>query len=189
MQWDRISWSEGPRPLYATQTLHCTQSFSTAASLGSLLCLGVFWIGGFGGLWFLVGGLGFFLLRGRIQRPPDTLEEVMVLFKAHITPREQCCMGLLTLPFSLTFHHKILGLNMTVDNVLLASINTLEQRMWGVLHRFFATCFTDISTSEKQSLLCTNVGFGSVPILKAMSLKTGMLLCFKKWYNLSMEHV
>lgn len=134
-------------------------------------------------------GFGFFLLRGRIQRPPDTLEEVMVLFKAHITPREQCCMGLLTLPFSLTFHHKILGLNMTVDNVLLASINTLEQRMWGVLHRFFATCFTDISTSEKQSLLCTNVGFGSVPILKAMSLKSGMLLCFKKWYNLSMEHV
>lgn len=135
-------------------------------------------------------GFGFFFLAwGRIQRPPDTLEEVRSWFKGHITPREQCCMGLLTLPFSLTFHHKMLGLNMTIDNVLPASINTLEQRMWGVLHRFFAICFTDISTWEKQSLLCTNVGFSSVPILKATSLKSGMHLCFKKWYNLSMEHM
>lgn len=99
-----------------TDNFHCTQSFSTATSLRSLLC---FWFGRVLGVVFF--GWDFILGGGRIQRPPNTLE-VMILFKAHITPTERCCTGLLTLPFSLTFHHRILGLNMTTDNVLLASI-------------------------------------------------------------------
>lgn len=103
---------------------------------------------GFGGCVFWLG----FYFGGRENPKTSKHTKSYVSFKQYHNSYKRCCTGLLTLPFSLTFHHRILGLNMTTDNVLLASIQTLEQ------------------------MCCTNMGFSSVPILKAILHKSEMHL-------------
>lgn len=99
---------------------------------------------------------------------PGTLEEVTMLFKAHVTPTEQGCMRLLSVPFSPTLHHINMGFEHDHCPCLTCSVNTLEQTAGGVTHRLLAICFTKVSSWERQALLRTSVGLSSAPILKAI---------------------
>lgn len=159
---------------HTDQTHACKKAPSTSRQLATwewtaaAACLTAS-VGSWTGLspWFIFPSIGIWLLH--------TLEEVMVLYG-----------GLSTLPLSL--HPKIPGLNMTIQYISSAFINTLEKktmlRCSTVLCHVFHSNF-HLGTAVYLSF----VWVGDSAQSQDWELKwSGLHLYIKKWGNLSMEH-